>query len=102
MPHGDGLREVLVQPQGSGNGPGDSRYLQSVGHTGAVVVALRAQKNLGLMHQAAKGLAVDDPVRIPLEAGAHIVLPGLLRHRTAPGAIGKDCPGAEKQVLLTL
>ncbi len=38
---GDGLRQVLVEAQGTGNGAGDLRHLQRVGEPGAVVVALR-------------------------------------------------------------
>ena len=38
---GDGLGQVLVQPQGPRDGPGDAGDLQGVGHAGAVVVPLR-------------------------------------------------------------
>ena len=37
----DGFGQVLVQPQGAGNGAGDLRHLQCVGEPGAVEVALR-------------------------------------------------------------
>ncbi len=50
------------------------RDLQRVGHAGAVVVALRLQKDLRLVHEPAEGLAVQDAVGIALIAGAHVVL----------------------------
>ncbi len=80
---GDGLRKVLVQPQGAGDRPGDARDLQRVGHAGAVVVALRLQKDLRLVHEPAEGLAVQDAVGIALIAGAHVVLRLRLGARTA-------------------
>ena len=73
MAHGTGFCQVLVQIQRPCHGPGDPGHLQGVGHTGAVVVAFRLQKHLGLMHQPAKGLTMYDPVGIPLVAGPHIV-----------------------------
>ena len=53
MAHGNGLRQVLVEPQRPGDGSGDAADLQGVGHPGAVVVALGLQKHLRLVHQAA-------------------------------------------------
>ena len=82
MPHGDGLGKILVQAQGPCHGAGDPRDLQRVRHTGAVVIPLRSKEHLGLVHQAAEGLAVHNAVIVPLKAGAHIVVGRLLR----PGA----------------
>ena len=89
--HGDGLRQILVQRQGSRNRPGNPGDLQCMGHTGAVMVTFRGQKHLGLMHQPAEGLGVDDPVRIPLIAGAHIGVRRLFRGKTATALVGKGC-----------
>ena len=80
---GDGLGQVLVEGKRPGNGSGDSGDLQGVGHSGAVVVALGLEKDLGLMLQPPEGLGVHDPIHIPLKAGADGAL--LLRTGPAPG-----------------
>ena len=69
---GNGLGEVLVEPQAPGDGAGDPNHLQGVGHSGAVVVPLRLEEHLGLMHQTPKGLGVENPVNIPLIAGSDL------------------------------
>ena len=74
VPHGNGLRQILVQPKRLGNGSGDSGNFKGVGQPGAVVVTLRLQKDLRLVHQPPERLAVDDTIRIPLIAGAYIML----------------------------
>ena len=64
---------------------------------GAVVVALRLEKDLGLVLEAAEALAVDDAVDVPLEAGAQLAL-GL--GPEPPGAAAReDAPGADEQLL---
>ena len=75
LQHGNGLCQIFIQAQRSGNGGSDSRHFQGMGHAGAVVVSLRPQKHLGFVHQAAEGFAVDNPVNIPLITGADILLP---------------------------
>ena len=85
------LGQVLIQLQAPGDAAGDAADLQGVGHPGAVVVALRLQKHLGLVHQAAECLTVGNAVHIPLVAGAHLAR--RLRIGPAPGGIGKRCPG---------
>ena len=45
------LGEVLVEHKGSGYGPCDLRYFQSVSHPGTVVVTLRRQEHLCLLFQ---------------------------------------------------
>ena len=92
--HGGCLGQVFIQAQGSGNGPGDPGYLQSMGHPGPVMVALRLQKHLGLMHQAAEAAAVEDAVRVPLVAGA--VLP--LRFRSPPPTALRSLGGPGGQI----
>ena len=91
MAHGNGFRQIFIEAQGPGDGgcnPGD---LQSMGHAGAVMIALRLQKHLGFVHQAAEGFAVDNPVNIPLITGAHIPLPVFLKPGTACGSVRKGC-----------
>ena len=100
--HGDGLRQIFVEAQGPGDGLGDAGNLQGMGHPGAVVVPLRVQKHLGLVHQPAEGLAVDHPVRIPLVAGAHILLPFRLRSGAAGAPVGKSRQRIQPPVLQTL
>jgi hypothetical protein len=66
------------------------------------MVTLRLQKNLRLMHQPAKGLTVDDPVRIPLVAGTDILLPGFIGNRSSLAAIRKGCALLQTLMLLLL
>ena len=73
MSQGNGLGEVLVEAQGTGDSTGDLRHLYSVGQAGAVMVPLRGQKNLGLVLQPAEALAMDDAVPVPHEAGAQVI-----------------------------
>ena len=69
---GHGFGQVLVEPQGTGDGSGDAHDLQGVGHSGTVVVASGLEEDLSLVLQAAKGLGVDNAVHVPLEAGADV------------------------------
>ena len=64
--HGYGLCKAFIQPQGLCYGPGDLRHFQSVCQPGAVMISLRRQKHLGFMLQPSEGLAVKDPVTVPL------------------------------------
>ena len=98
--HGNGLRQILVQAQGPGDGPRDAADLQGVGHPGAVMVPLRAEKDLGLVHQAAKGFAVDDPVNVPLIAGPDIVRARFLRSGSSGAFVRKGGKRVEPSVLL--
>ena len=99
---GDGLGQILVQPQGPGDGPGNPGNLQGVGHPGAVVIPFRRREYLGFVHHPAEGLAVDNPVGVPLVAGAHIVCLLRLRPGTAFAPVGKGCPGVQPLVFLLL
>ena len=49
MPHGDGFRQILVEPQRPGDDPRDLSDLQRMGQAGAVVVAFRSQEDLRLV-----------------------------------------------------
>ena len=81
----DGLGQILIEPQRAGYGPGDARDLEGVGQAGAVVVALRLQKDLGLVLEAPEGLAMGYAIHVALEAGAYLAL----RLRTLPSlAVG--------------
>ena len=48
---GDGLGQILVQPQGASDGAGDLRDLQRVGQPGAVMVPLGRKKDLGVLNK---------------------------------------------------
>ena len=74
-------------------------YLWRVRHAGAVVVALRLQKDLRLVHQTAEGFAVQDAVGIALITGAHIVLRRRLGAGSALGLVGKLRFFAQKLML---
>ena len=93
MAQGNGLRQILIQRQRSGDGSADPGDLQGMGHAGTIVITLRAQKHLGLVHQTAEGLAVDDPVAVPLIASAYIVFLRYIRHGPALAAVGKRRQG---------
>ena len=64
------LGQVLVQPQGPGNHAADLRHFQAVGQPDAVMIAIRGDKDLGLVAQAAKGDRMDDPITVTLEFAA--------------------------------
>ena len=67
VPERDRLGQILVQPQGPGDGAGDAGGLERVREPRAVVVALRVDEDLRLVLEAPERLAVDDPVAVALE-----------------------------------
>ena len=83
MPKCNGFSEIFIQLQGAAHGTGQAADFQCVGEAGAIVVALRLEKNLGLMFQPPKGLAMGDPIHIALKAGADLAF--RLFMETAPG-----------------
>ena len=97
MPQGDSLGQVLIQPQGPAQRPGDLADLQGMGQPGAVVVPLRGKEHLGFVGQPPEGIAVQDPVSIPLERGAHGTF--FLGALPTAGFIGEGCPGRKDLVL---
>ena len=99
MTHGNGLGKIFIQCQTAGNGAGNAGHFQSVGHAGAIVIALGAQKDLGLVFQPTKGLGVNDLIRIPLIAGTDIVFMYVFAIRTALGLVGKGCLGMKGTML---
>src|SRR6266849_3250634 len=66
----DRFDEVLVQLNRAGDDARDRARLEGVRHAGAVVVALRVDKDLRLALQPAKRLGMDDPVAVALERRA--------------------------------
>ena len=62
--------KVFVEPERPGHSARDLSHFQSVGKTRAVMITFGSNKDLGLVLEAPKGLAVGDPVPVPLEVGA--------------------------------
>ena len=56
VPEGHGLGEVLIEPEGPGDGAGYLAYFKHVGEACAVVVPLGREEHLGLVLEAAEGL----------------------------------------------
>ena len=97
VPQGDGLRQVLVEPQGPGDGAGNLCHLEGVDEARAIVVAFRRKKDLRLVGKPAEALAVEDAVPIALEASAQGV--GLLEGGPSQGLIGQAPKRTEKGAL---
>ena len=55
MGEGDGLGQILVEPQGAGDVSGDGRHLHGMCEPGAEVITRAVQENLGLVLQSAEG-----------------------------------------------
>ena len=56
------LRQVLVEPEGPRQRPGDLGDLKGMGQPGAVVITLVVEEDLGLVKQAPEGRAVGGGV----------------------------------------
>ena len=69
---GDGLDEILVEPQGPGRRAGDLRDLEGVGEAGSGVVAHVRDEDLGLVFESAKGPGMEDTVAVALKGEAAI------------------------------
>src|SRR5215213_4797792 len=68
------LDEVLIEEERPADGAGDLGHLEGVGEPGAVVVTSGSDKDLGLVHQPAKALGMEDAVTVALEGGPQIRL----------------------------
>ena len=94
MCQGHRLDQVFVQAQRPADRPPQLRHLQRMGQTGPKQVTLVVQKNLGLVDQAPKRRAVDDPVPIALEVGARrcnrLGVPAPTRKRRITGINGQS------------
>ena len=64
------LGQIFVQRERPRDGARKAADLQRVGQARAVVVALRLEKDLRLVFEAAERFGVGDTVDIPLKAGA--------------------------------
>jgi hypothetical protein len=86
VPERDRLGEVLVQAQGPCHRARDAGRLERVREARAVMIALGVDEDLGLVLQAAEGLAVDDPVAVALKRRPQAAFL-LFRVRAAPGLV---------------
>src|ERR671913_1260535 len=77
---GDRLREVFVEAESTGYGTGYLHHLQGMREACSEVVAVRGDEDLGLVHEPAEGLGVDNAVPVTLEVVAYTV------GRLGPGA----------------
>jgi hypothetical protein len=77
---GDRLREVFVEAESTGYGTGYLHHLQGVREACPEVVAVRRDEDLGLVHEPAERLGVDNAVPVALEVVADTV------GRLGPGA----------------
>jgi len=66
---GERLRQILVEPQGSGQRPRDLGHFETVGQARPVMVALVIDEHLGFMLEPAKRRRMDDPVAVALKYG---------------------------------
>ena len=65
-----GFGQVLVEPERPGDGAGDLGDLDRMGESGAVMIALVIDEDLGLVLEPAEGGGMDDAVAVALEGGA--------------------------------
>ncbi len=77
-----GLGQFLIQPQRARNGPGHLRHLDGMGQARTIIVAFVFNENLGLVFQPPKRAGVNDPVPVPLKAGAKVAF--FFRYEPSP------------------
>ncbi len=70
MGKGHGLRQVLVELQGAGDGAGDLGNFDAVSQAGTEEIAFVVYENLGLVFKPPKRGAMHDPVSVALELTA--------------------------------
>ena len=97
VPQGNGLRQVLVEPERPRDGSSHLGHLEGVDEPRAVVVPLGGQKHLRLVGKPTEALAVEDAVPIALEASTQGV--GLLGGGPSQGLIGQAPKRTEKGAL---
>ena len=67
----DGFGEVFIEIKGARDGPGDLCNFKGMGQSSDVMVAEGGNEYLSLVLEATKGLAVKNPVTVPLVLGAN-------------------------------
>jgi hypothetical protein len=86
---GDRLCEVFVEAESAGYGTGYLHHLQGVREARPEVVAVRGDEDLGLVHEPAEGLGVDNAVPVALEVVADAV--GRLRPQASRAVLHGPC-----------
>jgi hypothetical protein len=61
------LRQIFIQTERGGNGPGDLRNLDGVGQAAAKVIGGAAGKYLRLAREAPEGTGLHNPLAVALE-----------------------------------
>ena len=61
------LRQILIERKPPRDSSRNLRHLKSVGQTRSVMVVLRTEENLSLVHQSAEGFAMNNPVPVALK-----------------------------------
>ena len=74
MSQGDRFSQIFIQAQGFGDRSGVLRHLQRVRHARSVMVAVRRQKDLGLILKSSEGFAMKDTVPVPLKNRPDVTL----------------------------
>ncbi len=67
---GDGLREILIDPQHAGEGAPDGGHFHCMGQARPVVIRDAVDEDLRFVFQSPERPAVDDPVTVALEIRA--------------------------------
>ena len=67
---GDGLREIVVEPERPGESAGDLGHLDRMGESRSEMIALVIDEDLRLVGETPEGRRMDDPVPVALEFGA--------------------------------
>ena len=70
----DRLDQIFVQSERAADRASDLRHFEGVGQARPVVIAGGRDENLGLVHQAAKALGVEDAVAVALKGGPQLAL----------------------------
>ena len=74
MPQGNGLRQILIHPKGSGYGPGNLGDFQRMCQPRPVMIPGRRQKNLSFMLHPPKRLGMKNPVSVSLIHRTYVTL----------------------------
>ena len=85
----DRLREVFVEAESAGYGTGYLHHLKGVREACPEVVAVGGDEDLGLVHEPAEGLGVDNSVPVALEVVANTV--GRLGPEAAYAVLNGPC-----------
>jgi len=72
-----GLGQIFVEPERTGDRPPDLRHFDAVGEPNAEMVSVGSDEYLRLVAEAAEGDGVDDPVAVALKRVARTAWCGI-------------------------